>query len=143
MLLVGPTETLTVSAVGAQGEPQRVVPIAVIDIGLDLRAAGLAVGDDAMESIGEHVDAVGAKDDDGGKPGPVRKSIAILDDDVLINSRPDLGARVKDEAVEENDLTDRNTRRRVGWQAWRRRGTRSHCKGKTSEAPPQTHKHVG
>ena len=59
--LVGAAQTLTVSAVGAEGEPERVLTSAVIHIGRDLGTPSLPVGENAVVTVGEHFRAVGTE----------------------------------------------------------------------------------
>ena len=117
--LVGAPQTMAVSAVGAEGEPERVLTSAVIHIGRDLGTTSLAVGEDAVEAVGEQLRAVGAENDDRRKLGAVGQRLGVLDDDVVVNGRADLSSGIGDETVQRKDLTHRDTRRGIGRPARR------------------------
>ena len=110
--LVSAARAMAMSAVGTEGEPERVVAITVVDVGLDLRTTSLTVGDDAVEAIGEQLRAVGAENDDRREVSAVGQRLDVLDDNVVVDGRADLSAGIDDETVEREDLTDGDTRRR-------------------------------
>ena len=123
--LVGTGETLTVSAVGAEGEPERVLTTAVIHIGRDLGTPSLPVGEDAVETVGEHFRAVGTENNHRRELSAVRQRLHVLVDDVVVNGRADLSSRIGYETVQREDLTDRAADRRIGRQPRRRSRSRS------------------
>ena len=123
--LVGTGETLTVSAVGAEGEPERVLTSAVIHIGRDLETPSLPVGEDAVVTVGEHFRAVGTENNHRRELSAGGQRLHVLVDDVVVNGRADLSSGIGYETVQREDLTDRAADRRIGRQPRRRSRSRS------------------
>ena len=132
--LVGAVQTLTVSAVGAEGEPERVLTSAVIHIGRDLGTTSLPVGENAVKTVGEHFRAVGAENNDRRELSAVGQRLHVLVDDVVVNGRADLSSRIGYETVQREDLTDRAADRRIRRQP--RRRTRSRYDGRHGKKQP-------
>ena len=132
--LVRTGETLTVSAVGAEGEPERVLTSAVIHIGRDLGTTSLPVGENALKTVGEHFRAVGAENNDRRELSAVGQRLHVLVDDVVVNGRADLSSRIGYETVQREDLTDRAADRRIRRQP--RRRTRSRYDGRHGKKQP-------
>ena len=121
MALVRSVETLTVRTVGTEREPERVLKRAVVDVGLDLRTLGLAIGGDAVEAVREQVAGSSAEDDDRRELLIVGQRPRVFVDDLVVDGRAGLGAGISDETVERENLAHRSTRRRI-----RNRGSCSH-----------------
>ena len=121
--LVGTAQTLTVSAVGAEGEPERGLTSAVIHVGGDLGTPSLPIGGDAVVTVGEQVHAVGPENDDRRELSAVDQHLHVLVDDRVVDVRADLSARIGDERVKREDLAERRADRGIRRQP--RRGTRS------------------
>ena len=120
--LVAALQTLAVTAVGAQGEPQGVVDSARTNVGLNLGTAGLPVGMNAVKAVGEQITPFGAKHDDRGKMGTLLEVSDVIVDHREVDSGPHLRARVEHDAVERQRLANGNAGRQLGRKA-RRVGT--------------------
>ena len=123
--LVGAVQTLTVSAVGAEGEPECVVPSAVIHIGRDLGTTRLPVGENAVVTVGEYFRAGGTENNHRRELSAGGQRLHVLVDDVVVNGRADLSSGIGYETVQREDLTDRAAVRRIGRQPRRRSRSRS------------------
>ena len=120
--LVAALQTLAVTAVGAEGEPQGVVRSAWTNVGLNLGTASLAVGVHPVEAIGEQVPRVPAKHGDRGEMVTLLEIRDVIVDHREVNGGPDLRARIEHEAVERHRLANGNAGRQLGRKA-RRVGT--------------------
>ena len=78
------------SAVRAEGEPERVVPTALVYIGLDLAPSRSPVGVHAMETVGQDVRALGPEDRHRWEPGPCLECFDVFADRALADFRADL-----------------------------------------------------
>ena len=120
--LVAALQTLAVTAVGPQGEPQRVVQATGTNVGLDLGTPGLPVGMNAVEAVREHVAPFPAKHDDRGEPITLLEVGGIVVDHLRVDGDAHRRARVEHEAVERQRLANGNASRQLGRNA-RRVGT--------------------
>ncbi len=73
------------STVGAQRVPESVLPSAVVDVGFNLGAAGLAVRQDAVKTVDEEFGTVGPEDDDGRKLNTFGQGRGVLGNNVVID----------------------------------------------------------
>ena len=134
MPLVGRAETVAVRTIRAERKPERGVARTFMDIGFNLRPTSLAVGENPMETVGKHLRAVGAKNDDGRKERTVGEGLNVLVDDVVVDGRTDLGACIGHETVEREDLPG-NTGRRLGRKPRERiRSNSGHEEGRLTRA---------
>ena len=141
--LVGTAQTLTVSAVGAEGEPERVLTSAVINIGPGLRTPSLPIGGNAVVTVGEQVHAVDLENDERRKLSAVEQRLHVLVDDRVVDVRADLSARIGDERVKRDNLTKRSADRGITRQPRReirRRNSRRHGKKKAIGTQPDSPK---
>ena len=109
------------STVGAQRVPQGVVPAAVIHVSLDLGPTALAVRKDTVKTVSEEIGAVDAEYDNRWELRTVRQRLGVLANDLLVDLRADLRTAIGDETVKSQNLTHRDTRRRIGGNTRRSR----------------------
>ena len=141
--LVATAQTLTVSAIGAEGEPERVLTSAVIHISPGLGTPSLPIGGDAVVTVGEQVHAVDPENDERWKLSAVEQRLHVLVDDRVVDVRADLSARIGDERVKRDNLTKRSADRGITRQPRReirRRNSRRHGKKKAIGTQPDSPK---
>jgi len=106
MALVGTAQAVAVRTIGAESEPERGFARALMDVGLDVQPASLAVGGNPVETVREQLRAVGAEDHDGRKERAVGQSLDVLIDDIVVDTRADLSACIGHETVQREDLAE-------------------------------------
>ena len=121
--LVRTGQTLTVGAVRAKSEPERVLTRAVMNIRLDLGTARLAIGLSSVKAVGQHIAFFTPEDDDGWELGTSGQRVGVLADEGVVNGGPHLGTSIGDETGERKNLAHGNTRLRIRRQS--RRGPRN------------------
>ena len=94
-------------SVGAEGEPESVVPVPLVYVGLDLASTSLLVGPHPVETVREHVRALAAEDDHRWEPCPFAERVEVLADDVLADFRADLRPGVGHQLLECHRLSGR------------------------------------
>ena len=109
--LVAAVQTFPVPAIGAQGEPQRIVEGPGTNVGLDLGTPGLAIGMNTVEAVGEQVPPFDAKHDDRRKAIALLQIVGIVVDHLRTDGSSHLRARVEHKAVERQRLANWNASR--------------------------------